>query len=166
MSKCLSRAERLKFGEVGFPTRHFVQGQRRQIRQTRPIRALARHCQSWPPQSTLLYHGNLCKMGMCSIDGSNCTKFMASYQTSMITSLLGASMEVQLVRCLCSSNERSLMQLCVALMRDTSKVVALSRSSTPFAKNEIRVYSSSGEGVLSFSVLPIYLCSYRIRLMH
>lgn len=48
------------------------------------------------------------------------------------------------------------MQLCVALMRDTSKVVALSRSSTPFAKNEIRVYSSSGEGVLSFSVLPIY----------
>ncbi len=41
----------------------------------------------------------------------------------------------------------------IAMMRDTSKVVALGRGQPTFAKAEIRVYSSAGEGLLLFSVL-------------
>lgn len=40
----------------------------------------------------------------------------------------------------------------IAMMRDTTKVIALGRSAPPFAKNEIRVYSSAGEGLLLFTV--------------
>ncbi|KAG5651836.1 hypothetical protein H0H81_007242 [Sphagnurus paluster] len=40
----------------------------------------------------------------------------------------------------------------IALMRDNSKVVALGRVTTPFAKAQIQVYSPAGEGLLLFSV--------------
>ncbi|TDL22763.1 vacuolar protein sorting-associated protein 16 [Rickenella mellea] len=39
----------------------------------------------------------------------------------------------------------------LAMMRDTTKLVALGRSNAPFSKNEIRIYSSAGEGLLLFT---------------
>ncbi|KAH9833258.1 vacuolar protein sorting-associated protein 16 [Rhodofomes roseus] len=39
----------------------------------------------------------------------------------------------------------------IALMRDTTKMVALGRATTSFAKAQIHVYSSAGEGLLMFS---------------
>ncbi|KAL5523006.1 VPS16 [Sanghuangporus sanghuang] len=39
----------------------------------------------------------------------------------------------------------------IAMMRDTTKMIALGRSAPPFAKNEVRVYSSAGEGLLVFT---------------
>ena len=39
-----------------------------------------------------------------------------------------------------------------AMMRDTSKMIALGRNVPSFAKNEVRIYSSSGEGLLVFAV--------------
>jgi hypothetical protein len=39
----------------------------------------------------------------------------------------------------------------LALMRETSKLIALGRSA-PVVKNEIRVYSPSAEGLMWFSV--------------
>jgi vacuolar protein sorting-associated protein 16 len=41
----------------------------------------------------------------------------------------------------------------LALMRDTSKVTVLSGATTAFAKAQIQVYSTAGEGVLLFSVV-------------
>ncbi|EJC99299.1 vacuolar protein sorting-associated protein 16 [Fomitiporia mediterranea MF3/22] len=38
----------------------------------------------------------------------------------------------------------------IAMMRDSTKMIALGRS-IPFAKNEVRVYSSAGEGLLVFT---------------
>jgi hypothetical protein len=45
----------------------------------------------------------------------------------------------------------------LALMRDTSKLVALGRSA-PVVKNEIKVFSPAGEGLMWFSVsnVPCY----------
>lgn len=47
----------------------------------------------------------------------------------------------------------------VALMRDTSKLVALGSGTTAFAKAQIQIYSPAGEGILLFSVVTsrIYL---------
>ena len=42
--------------------------------------------------------------------------------------------------------------LSIAMMRDTNKVIAFGQRVAPFAKNEVRVYSSSGEGLLVFTV--------------
>ncbi|KAG1736151.1 Vps16, C-terminal region-domain-containing protein [Suillus paluster] len=39
----------------------------------------------------------------------------------------------------------------IALMRDTSKLVALGRGGPPFTKSQIQVYSPAGEGLLLFS---------------
>ena len=41
----------------------------------------------------------------------------------------------------------------LALMRDTSKLVALGTATTAFAKAQIQVYSPAGEGLLLFSVV-------------
>lgn len=41
----------------------------------------------------------------------------------------------------------------LAMMRDSSKVISLGRNVPSFAKNEVRVYSSAGEGLLVFTVL-------------
>lgn len=38
------------------------------------------------------------------------------------------------------------------MMRDTTKMISLGRSVPSFTKNEIRVYSSAGEGLLVFTV--------------
>lgn len=40
----------------------------------------------------------------------------------------------------------------LAMMRDTSKMIAMGRSVPVFAKNEVRVYSSAGDGLLVFTV--------------
>lgn len=46
-----------------------------------------------------------------------------------------------------------------ALMRDTSRLVALGRSQ-PVIKNEIRVYSPAGEGIMWFTVR--FDCAYPV----
>ena len=43
--------------------------------------------------------------------------------------------------------------LAAALMRDTTKIVALSGTNTAFAKSQIQIYSSAGEGLVLFSVV-------------
>lgn len=43
--------------------------------------------------------------------------------------------------------------IAVALMRDTSKLVALGSGTTAFAKAQIQIYSPAGEGILLFSVV-------------
>jgi hypothetical protein len=47
----------------------------------------------------------------------------------------------------------------LALMRDTSKLIALGRSA-PVVKNEIKVYSPGGEGLIWFAVgaFPLLFC--------
>jgi len=45
----------------------------------------------------------------------------------------------------------------VALMRDTSKLVALGRGGPPFSQSQIQVYSPAGEGLLLFSVDILHL---------
>lgn len=46
-----------------------------------------------------------------------------------------------------------MIELCaLALMRDTSKLVALSHSTPAFVKAQIQIYSPAGEGLLLFSV--------------
>ena len=45
------------------------------------------------------------------------------------------------------------MNMASALMRDTSKLVALGTATTAFAKAQIQVYSPAGEGLLLFSVV-------------
>lgn len=46
----------------------------------------------------------------------------------------------------------------LALMRDTTKLVALGRATPAFSKAQIQIYSPAGEGLLLFSVV-ICLCS-------
>jgi len=52
----------------------------------------------------------------------------------------------------------------LAIMRDTTKLVALGRATTSFAKAQIQIYSPAGEGMLVFSVAicffspPLDLC--------
>lgn len=51
------------------------------------------------------------------------------------------------------------MKCALALMRDTSKLVALGTGTTAFAKAQIQVYSPAGEGLLLFSVvISLYYC--------
>ena len=40
----------------------------------------------------------------------------------------------------------------LALMRDTTRVIALAAGAAPFAKAQIQVYSPAGEGLLLFNV--------------
>jgi hypothetical protein len=42
-------------------------------------------------------------------------------------------------------------------MRDNTKLVALGRATPAFAKAQIQVYSSAGEGLLLFSVGTIFI---------
>lgn len=48
------------------------------------------------------------------------------------------------------------MRGALALMRDTSKLVALGRGGPAFTKSQIQVYSPAGEGLLLFSVDILY----------
>lgn len=50
------------------------------------------------------------------------------------------------------------MKYALALMRDTSKLVALGTGTTAFAKAQIQVYSPAGEGLLLFSVVISLYC--------
>lgn len=45
------------------------------------------------------------------------------------------------------------------MMRNTSKLVALGRTTTALTKSQVQVYSSSGEGLLLFSVISLRLLS-------
>lgn len=50
-----------------------------------------------------------------------------------------------------------------ALMRDTTKLVALGRATPSFAKAQIQIYSSAGEGILVLSVaISVLFCSYML----
>lgn len=47
-------------------------------------------------------------------------------------------------------------------MRDTTKLIALGRATTPPAKAQIQIYSPAGEGLLVFSVdAPLYYVAIR-----
>jgi hypothetical protein len=45
-----------------------------------------------------------------------------------------------------------MLMLIPALMRDSTKVVALGRTTPAFAKAQLQIYSPAGEGLLLFSV--------------
>lgn len=54
--------------------------------------------------------------------------------------------------CLIQLSRIRRMRGALALMRDTSKLVALGRGGPAFTKSQIQVYSPAGEGLLLFSV--------------
>ena len=64
-----------------------------------------------------------------------------------------------LVRCGLRSSLTADIQFhcCIALMRDTTKMIALGRATPAFSKAQIQVYSPAGEGLLLLSV-DITLC--------
>jgi hypothetical protein len=61
---------------------------------------------------------------------------------------------------------RCLAYFPVAMMRDSTKLVALGPGNTAFAKAQIQVYSPAGEGLLLFSVVisPYYLLKQKTNL--
>ena len=54
----------------------------------------------------------------------------------------------------------------VALMRDSSKLIALGRGMPSVNKSEIRIYSSVGEGLLIFTVSLVRTRKYYILIAH
>ena len=91
-------------------------------------------------------------MATSSTDDNRSIPYRGNYQTSVTILSQGVFVEALWVNLSLLPTAMILIVL-AALMRDSSKLIALSGGTTPFAKAQIHVYSPAAEGMLIFSVV-------------
>lgn len=95
-------------------------------------------------------------MATSSTDDNRFTPYRGNCQISVTTLSQDVFVEALWVN-LCLLRTAMTLIVFTALMRDSSKLIALSGGTTPFAKAQIHVYSPAAEGMLIFSVIIYWL---------